>query len=47
VKTTSYYYKVIANNVVGDTIVYAAPAVGYPQVSADSLPSNTANRTTG
>jgi FtsP/CotA-like multicopper oxidase with cupredoxin domain len=47
VKTTTYYYRVIANNVVGDTTVYPAPAVGYPHVSADSLPSNTANRTTG
>jgi FtsP/CotA-like multicopper oxidase with cupredoxin domain len=35
-KGTTYYYRVIANNVVGYTRAYAAPAVGYPHLSADS-----------
>lgn len=33
---TTYLYQVIANNVVGYTRAYTAPAVGYPQKSADS-----------
>jgi hypothetical protein len=33
---TSYIYRVLANNVVGYTKVYAAPAIGYPHMSADS-----------
>ena len=37
----TYYYQVTANNLVGYTAVYAAPAVGYPSVSADSLPTIT------
>ncbi|OGD55809.1 hypothetical protein A3K81_05720 [Candidatus Bathyarchaeota archaeon RBG_13_60_20] len=37
----TYYYRVTANNVVGDTWVYAAPAVGFPTMTADSLPTNT------
>jgi hypothetical protein len=35
---TTYYYQVVANNVVGYTQTYAAPAVGYPSLSADSSP---------
>jgi FtsP/CotA-like multicopper oxidase with cupredoxin domain len=35
-----YNYRVIANNLVGYTRVFAAPAVGYPTQSIDSLPSN-------
>jgi hypothetical protein len=35
-----FFYRVIANNVVGDTTVYAAPAIGFPHVSANSTPSN-------
>ncbi len=35
-----WYYQVIANNLVGYTQSYAAPAVGYPNMSADSAPSN-------
>lgn len=35
---TSYYYRVVANNVVGYTQTYAAPAIGYPNMSADSTP---------
>jgi hypothetical protein len=37
-RRTSYYYQVIANNLVGYTQQYAAPAVGYPTYSADSVP---------
>ena len=35
---TTYYYQVVANNVVGYTQTYAPPAVGYPSLSADSVP---------
>ncbi len=35
---TTYYYQVVANNLVGYTQTYAAPAVGYPTLSADSTP---------
>lgn len=35
---TTYFYQVIARNVVGDTTVYPAPAVGYPSITADSAP---------
>jgi len=31
-----YYYRIQANNVIGDTTVYAAPAVGFPTMSVDS-----------
>jgi len=33
-------YRVIANNMVGYTAAYAAPAVGYPHISADAATSN-------
>ena len=36
-KGSTYYYRVVANNLVGYTKAYAAPAAGYPYVSADSL----------
>ncbi len=36
---TSYYYRVLASNVAGDTAVYAAPAVGFPVSSMLSAPS--------
>ena len=36
-KGATYYYRVVANNLVGYTKAYAAPAAGYPYVSADSL----------
>ena len=45
-KKTTYFYRVIANNMVGYTKAYSAPAVGYPHVSADSAPSNTVSVTT-
>jgi hypothetical protein len=35
-RKTTYYYQVIANNVVGYTQTYAAPVVGYPHPSNDS-----------
>ncbi len=40
--STTQYYRVNATNIVGDTTVYAAPAVGFPNMTADSAPSNTA-----
>ncbi len=43
---TTYYYRILATNVVGDTTVYAAPAVGYPNQALDSSPSNVVNVTT-
>lgn len=43
----NYYYRVQANNVVGDTYVYAAPAVGFPSIQVDSAWSNTALVGTG
>jgi hypothetical protein len=41
-KNKRYYYRVQANNVVGDTTVYPVPAVGFPTTSADSAASETA-----
>jgi hypothetical protein len=38
--TKGSLYRVIANNVVGYTQTYAAPAIGYPNMSVDSSPSN-------
>jgi len=38
----TYYYRVQANNVVGDTTVYAAPAVGFPTQTVNSAWSNVA-----
>lgn len=38
---TSYYYRVFATNLVGDTEIYPAPSVGFPTMSADSGFSNT------
>jgi FtsP/CotA-like multicopper oxidase with cupredoxin domain len=40
---TAYYYRVMAVNVVGDTMVYPAPAVGFPYVTMNSAFSNIAN----
>lgn len=45
-KKTKYYYRVLASNEVGYIQTYAAPAVGYPHLSADSAPSNVAGVTT-
>ena len=39
----TYFYRVIAVNVVGDRTVYAAPAVGFPTIAEESAPSNVAN----
>ncbi len=37
-RRTWYYYRVMASNLVGDTQVFAGPAVGFPTVQADSVP---------
>ncbi len=37
---TKYYYSVLATNIVGDTTAYPPPAVGYPNMTADSLSIN-------
>ena len=42
-KNKRYYYRVQANNVVGDTYNYPAPSVGFPTLSADSVFSNIVN----
>ncbi|MDD2754103.1 MAG: hypothetical protein PHS80_01115 [Methanothrix sp.] len=42
VPDTTYYYRVRAVNLVGDTTVYPAPAVGFPQKTAYSAWSNSA-----
>ena len=34
---TTYYYRVVANNLVGYARAYAAPAVGWPTLSADTV----------
>jgi FtsP/CotA-like multicopper oxidase with cupredoxin domain len=44
---TAYWYRVQANNVIGDTYVYAAPAVGFPTIKIDSAFSNVDNIPTG
>jgi FtsP/CotA-like multicopper oxidase with cupredoxin domain len=41
-----YYYRVQANNLVGDTYQYAAPAVGFPTVQVNSNWTNIAILTT-
>jgi hypothetical protein len=42
---TTYYYRAMSNNEVGYTQSFAAPAIGYPQASADSAPTATASVT--
>lgn len=39
--TTSYYYRVLATNVVGDTAVYSGSADGFPKVTMNSDFTNT------
>ena len=39
-RNTNYWYQVFADNLVGYTQVYAAPAVGYPTIDAVSAPTN-------
>jgi FtsP/CotA-like multicopper oxidase with cupredoxin domain len=46
VRRTTYYYRILATNVVGDTTLYPAPAIGFPTVSYDSTPSITVTATT-
>ena len=43
----TYYYRVIATNMVGDTTIYAAPAIGFPTKTVDSGPSNVWSTATG
>ncbi|MBI5343562.1 MAG: hypothetical protein HZB63_09700 [Deltaproteobacteria bacterium] len=43
---TTYYYRVFASNLVGDTATYPAPSVGFPTMTADSGFSNIASITT-
>jgi len=44
--TTYYYYRVLTNNMVGDTEVYPTPSVGFEHYSVDSAFSNTATDNT-
>lgn len=44
--STTYNYRVIANNVVGDTTIYAAPSIGFPTMTANSTPSDIVTVTT-
>jgi hypothetical protein len=37
---TAYWYRVQANDIIGDTYVYTAPAVGFPTLKIDSAYSN-------
>jgi hypothetical protein len=41
-RRTTFYYRVIANKVIGDTQTYATSAIGFPTLSADSAPVNAA-----
>jgi FtsP/CotA-like multicopper oxidase with cupredoxin domain len=43
---TTYFYRIIANNLVGYTQTYTAPAQGYPHPSFDAAASNSATATT-
>jgi hypothetical protein len=45
-RRATYYYEVVANNVIGYTRSYAAPAVGYPNLSADAAPAGPSNAVT-
>ena len=52
VSSTTYYYRVMATNLVGDTWDYSSPqinaaAVGFPTMTVNSAPTNTATVTTG
>jgi len=38
----TYYYRIMATNIIGDTTIYPAPAVGFPYMTVNSTPSNTA-----
>ena len=41
-RRTPYFFRVMANNVIGYTQTYAAPSIGYPTMSYDSNPVSTA-----
>jgi FtsP/CotA-like multicopper oxidase with cupredoxin domain len=42
-----YFYRVFARNTVGDTTIYAAPAIGFPTATIDSAFSNVAGPPAG
>lgn len=37
----TYYYQVVAVNLIGDTYVYPVPSIGFPTLAAKSAPTNT------
>ncbi len=39
-RNRTYYYRVLAANTVGDTTAYVLPAVGYPNITVYSDPTN-------
>ncbi len=39
-RNRTYFYRVIATNVIGDITNYAAPAIGYPTLELESEPSD-------
>jgi hypothetical protein len=43
----TYYYRVLATNVVGDTMTYGAGTVGFPTQAVNSAPSSVRSITTG
>ncbi len=43
---TTYWYRVLATNIVGDTQLYAAPTVGYPTQQMDSAATTPVSATT-
>jgi hypothetical protein len=45
-RNTTYYYRVLGTNVVGDTTEYADPAIGFPQLALNTGPSNEVTITT-
>jgi FtsP/CotA-like multicopper oxidase with cupredoxin domain len=40
---TTYYYRIVARNVIGDTATYAAPSIGFPTLTVDSPASSPVN----
>lgn len=41
----AFYYQVVAINTIGDTVVYAAPSIGYPNMTVSSDPTAPINIT--
>jgi hypothetical protein len=46
-RKTTYLYRIVATNVVGDTTTYPTPAAGYPHVNVDAAPTAAVSVTTG